>query len=48
MHLIYDIEKESGEDLGTYITRRFLEPLGMENTVYPANNDLPGELHGYS
>jgi D-alanyl-D-alanine carboxypeptidase len=42
------VEKESGEDIGTYITRNLLKPLGMENTIYPANNDLPGELHGYS
>jgi CubicO group peptidase (beta-lactamase class C family) len=42
------VEKVSGEDLGTYITQTILEPLGMENTIYPSNNDLPGDLHGYS
>ena len=41
------VEKESGEDLGTYVTRNILEPLGMENTIYPLENDLPGDLHGY-
>ncbi len=42
------VEKESGKDLGTYISQNILEPLGMENTIYPTNNDLPGDLHGYS
>ena len=42
------VEKVSGEDLGTYITQTILEPLGLENTIYPANHDLPGDLHGYS
>jgi D-alanyl-D-alanine carboxypeptidase len=42
------VEKESGKDIGTYITQTILKPLGMENTIYPTNNDLPGELHGYS
>jgi D-alanyl-D-alanine carboxypeptidase len=42
------VEKESGKDLGTHISQTILEPLGLENTIYPANNDLPGDLHGYS
>jgi D-alanyl-D-alanine carboxypeptidase len=42
------VEKESGKDIGAHITETILKPLGMENTIYPTNNDLPGELHGYS
>ncbi len=42
------VEKESGEDIGAHITQTILKPLGMENTIYPTNNDLPGDLHGYS
>jgi D-alanyl-D-alanine carboxypeptidase len=42
------VEKVSGKDLGTHTTQTILEPLGMENTIYPANDDLPGDLHGYS
>jgi D-alanyl-D-alanine carboxypeptidase len=41
------VERVSGEDLGTYINRNILDPLGMKNTIYPANKDLPGDLHGY-
>jgi len=42
------VEKESGEDIGAHISRTILKPLGIANTIYPTNNDLPGELHGYS
>jgi D-alanyl-D-alanine carboxypeptidase len=41
------VEKVSGDDLGTYIDRNILEPLGMKNTIYPVEADLPGDLHGY-
>ncbi|WP_228282431.1 serine hydrolase domain-containing protein [Rubrobacter tropicus] len=41
------VERVSGEDLGTHITRNVLEPLGMKNTIYPVEDDLPGSLHGY-
>lgn len=41
------VEKESGKDLGTYITRNILEPLDMKNTIYPIEANLPGDLHGY-
>jgi D-alanyl-D-alanine carboxypeptidase len=41
------VEMESGEDLGTHISQTILEPLDMENTIYPTDNELPGDLHGY-
>ena len=42
------IRKVSGNDTGDQIEKSILEPLGMKDTVYPTNNDLPGDLHGYS
>jgi D-alanyl-D-alanine carboxypeptidase len=42
------VEKVSGKDIGTRITQTILKPLRLENTIYPTNNDLPGDLHGYS
>src|SRR5918997_62721 len=42
------VRRVSGNDLGTQIAQRIFEPLGMENSLYPADNDLPGELRGYS
>jgi len=42
------VAKITGSDIGTYITRNILEPLGMENSVYPSDSNLPGGLHGYS
>ena len=41
------IGKVSGKDTGDRIAQSILEPLGMKNTVYPTNDDLPGDLHGY-
>ena len=40
--------KVSGSDLRTWISQDIFEPLGMENSLYPTNDQLPGELHGYS
>jgi D-alanyl-D-alanine carboxypeptidase len=42
------VEKESGEDLGTYLTQNILKPLKMNNTLYPLGDDLPGDLHSYT
>jgi D-alanyl-D-alanine carboxypeptidase len=41
------VEKVTGNDLGTQITESIIQPLGMRNTIYPANSGLPGELRGY-
>src|SRR4028118_1587313 len=41
------VEKVSGEDLGDHLDRTILEPLGLEDTIYPNTSDLPGDLHGY-
>ena len=42
------IRKVSGNDTGDQIEKSILKPLGMMDTVYPTNNDLPGDLHGYT
>jgi D-alanyl-D-alanine carboxypeptidase len=42
------ISKVSGNDTGDQITMSILKPLGMKNTIYPTNNDLPGDLRGYT
>jgi D-alanyl-D-alanine carboxypeptidase len=42
------VRRVSGKDLGVQIAQGIFEPLGMENSLYPANNNLPGELRGYS
>jgi D-alanyl-D-alanine carboxypeptidase len=41
------VEKVTGNDLGAQITESIIQPLGMRNTIYPANSGLPGELRGY-
>ena len=41
------VQKVSGQDFGTRITQRILQPLGMTNSLYPTGNTLPGELRGY-
>jgi len=41
------IEKVSGNDINTQISENILKPLGLKNTLYPTNYELPGELHGY-
>lgn len=41
------VEKDSDDELGTYITKNILKPLDMDNTVYPVEGNLPGDLHGY-
>ena len=42
------ISKVSGKDTGDQIAQSILRPLGLKNTIYPTNNDLPGDLHGYT
>jgi len=42
------VGKVSGNDLGGQIAQGIIEPLGMENSLYPTNDQLPGELRGYS
>jgi D-alanyl-D-alanine carboxypeptidase len=41
------IEKVSGNDINTQLSENILKPLGLKNTLYPTNDELPGELHGY-
>jgi D-alanyl-D-alanine carboxypeptidase len=41
------VEKVSGNDINTQISENILKPLGLKNTLYPTNVELPGELHGY-
>ena len=41
------LEKVSGKDIATQLTENILIPLGLNNTFYPTNNELPGGLHGY-
>lgn len=41
------LEKVSGNDIATQINQTILDPLGLRNTFYPTNNELPGNLHGY-
>ena len=42
------VGKVSPNDLGGQIAQGIFEPLGMENSLYPTSNQLPGELRGYS
>ena len=41
------IRKVSGNDIGTQITAKIFEPLGMQNSLYPTDHNLPGDLRGY-
>src|SRR5918998_4685939 len=41
------LKKASGNDTNTQLTENIFEPLGMTNTLYPTNEALPGNLHGY-
>jgi D-alanyl-D-alanine carboxypeptidase len=42
------VGKVSGNDLGVQISQGIFEPLGMENSLYATNDQLPGELRGYA
>jgi D-alanyl-D-alanine carboxypeptidase len=41
------LEKASGNDIATQLDQSIISPLGLENTYYPADDELPGDLHGY-
>ena len=41
------LEKVSGNDIATQISENILNPLGLQNTLYPTNDELPGNLRGY-
>jgi D-alanyl-D-alanine carboxypeptidase len=42
------VGKVSGNDTSDRIEASILKPLGMRNTSYPTNKELPGDLHGYT
>ncbi len=42
------VGKVSGNDLGVQISQGIFDPLGMENSLYATNDQLPGELRGYA
>ena len=42
------ISKVTATDTKDQVAKSILKPLGMNNTVYPTNKRLPGDLHGYS
>ena len=42
------LEKVSGKAIKVQITEFILKPLGLNDTLYPTDDKLPGELHGYS
>jgi D-alanyl-D-alanine carboxypeptidase len=41
------LEKVSGNDIATQLDQSIISPLGLENTFYPTDDELPGDLHGY-
>jgi len=41
------ISKVTGDATADRIDESILKPLGMKNTFYPTNSDLPGDLRGY-
>jgi D-alanyl-D-alanine carboxypeptidase len=52
VNLNYDIlggivQQVTGLDVGTFITRNIIKPLGLHQTRYPTAFNLPGGLHGY-
>lgn len=42
------LEKVSGKPINVQITESILEPLGLTQTLYPTDDKLISELHGYS
>jgi D-alanyl-D-alanine carboxypeptidase len=42
------VRKVSGEPLGTRIEEGILQPLGMDDSFYATEDELPGTLRGYS
>ena len=52
VNLNYDIlggiiEKASGQSAGVFIKAEIIDRLGLQQTVYPIGDTLPGGLHGY-
>lgn len=41
------VERVTGRRLGEQIAKTILKPLGMNNSLYPYDNKLPGHLRGY-
>jgi D-alanyl-D-alanine carboxypeptidase len=41
------LKKVSGNDIATQLDQSIISPLGLENTYYPTDEELPGNLHGY-
>jgi D-alanyl-D-alanine carboxypeptidase len=41
------LEKVSGNDIAAQLNETILAPLGLRNTFYPTDNQLPGNLRGY-
>ena len=41
------LKKVSGNDIATQLDQSIISPLGLENTHYPTDDELPGDLHGY-
>ena len=41
------LEKVSGNDIATQLDQSIISPLGLQNTYYPTDDELPGGLHGY-
>jgi D-alanyl-D-alanine carboxypeptidase len=41
------LRKVSGKDIAEQINESVVKPLGLKDTLYPADSKLPGELHGY-
>ncbi len=42
------VEKVTGDSLGQVIQDRISTPLGLTNTIYATDEQLPGDLRGYS
>jgi len=42
------IERVTGRDISVEVTEKILKPLGMNDSLYPVDERLPGSLRGYS
>ena len=41
------LQKVTGKNTNDYLSELIFKPLGMSNTFYPYDSNLPGNLHGY-
>ena len=41
------LQKVTGKKTNDYLNEIIFQPLGMNNTFYPYDSELPGTLHGY-